>query len=267
MWIKMIHFGMKNGGILHCKKICNPEDVKYVLKRPEARILKCFGKIEQHVMQKIEANDEADSGWSISRLWRKIAFWRKGTTERPYENHGRLNEVSAYSDLDPPHDFVRVFKEQHSFITRSFSSTAISIWLTVMLFQDRWKLEQSQPSMLYMKRLQEQLGSLTQSVQSTFMLVHDIAHKEASNVDSNSEDTQSKWTQIVQSKYLGTELACLLRFSAMSYHDLADLMHDKGFEDLSRQYARDSSSHADCRVSDAQREVGSWSLARPEKEY
>jgi hypothetical protein len=255
-WIKMIRFGMENSGILHC----NPEDVKYVLKCPEARILKCFGKIEQRMLQKIAIDDDDDSGWSISQLWRKIAFWRKGAAVHPYTNHlGRQNEVSAYSDLDPPDEFVRIFKEQHSFITQSFSSSAISIWLTVMLFQERWTLEQTQQSMLYMRRLQEQLGSLTQSVQSTFLLVHDILHKEARYVDSNSEDKQSKWTQIIQSMHLGSEGTCLLRFSSMSYQDLADLMPGKGFEDFSRHSMHVFPVHM---LIAAQREVNSWSLAK-----
>jgi hypothetical protein len=230
-------FGIKNRNILN---YCEPELVKEAMQRPEAMLLKCFSKIEYSMSQRLNNTNEAGSGQTrgnqsfVLRLLRKLQFWKKNSTAHP-DTLSLGRDSSFSSELDPPEDFIRSFAEKHAFISQSFSSNSISIWLTVLLFQEKLYMGDSQQSILYTSRMLEQLGSLQQAVRSTFMVVRDISLRDTIDPESaNTEASESKLMRFLKSAYLGSEGVCLVRFAKMTYMDLADVMADKGLEAFSR---------------------------------
>ncbi len=257
-WLKLASFGIKNRSILDC----DSEEVKKAMQRPETKLMQCFSKIENSLSQRLTNTREAGSGQTsgnqsfVLKLLRKLQFWKKKSTMQP---HPLCLGSLFSSELDPPEDFIRIFAEKHAFISRSFSSTSISIWLTILLFQEKSDLCSSQQSILYMSRILEQLGSLQQAVRSTFMVVHDISHRDSIDLESNNtESSESNALRFLKSTYLGSEGVCLVRFAKMTSMDLADVMADKGLEAFSRY---DMSVIPISQLIEAQRQVSIQSVA------
>jgi len=234
---ELIRFGVKNRNILDCE----PAVLKEALLSPEAKLMRCFSKIEDSMSRglfRTRNNAVADSGQqsggqsSIMRLLRKLAFWKTDSGLRPAALASR---VLPSSEFEPPVDFIRNFADKHLFIIRSFSPASISIWLTILLFNEKCDMGDSQEATFYLSRMVEQLGSMQQAMRSTFTVVQDILRKD--NADTESTHTaasESTVVRFIKSVYLGSEGICLVRFAKMPYLELADVMEHKGLQAFSR---------------------------------
>ena len=229
---------MKNRNILN---YCEPEEVKEAMQRPEAKLMQCFSKIEYSTRLVLVRPVVIKVSFCV--CCRNFNFGRKNrqrtqmhslsVTIRRFLANWILRMIS-----------FEVFAEKHAFISQSFSSTSISICLTVLLFQEKSYMGNSQQSILYTSRMLEQLGSLQQAVRSTFMVVRDISLRDTIDPESaNTEASESKVMRFLKSTYLGSEGVCLVRFAKMTYMDLADVMSDKGLEAFVLQIWHVCSSH------------------------
>jgi hypothetical protein len=230
-WFTATIFAIIHRGDLEC----DSASIARALQSPEAQLMQCFSKIEQKLSQKtMHEKSFGNTGGNcanssfIMRLLQKLMFWKQ-VLETP-QSH-RLDTLSS-GEYDPPHEFIYDFRQKHSFVCQSFSSTSISIWLTILLFQEEADRSQSQDQSLYMSRMVKQLGPLKQAVLSTFMVVQDVSHRDATG--SNDHVSRSNLAHFLNKMYLNTQGVCLLRFANMSFLDHSEIFADKGFEDFSR---------------------------------